>query len=272
MTDASFAVDAGTAVEPVARHRAPPAGRGAPARRRRRPGAQPCSRRRPRWPRRSATPTPSSTPNPSSRCSRWIVAAGPKPRHISTWRSPRSTSTGCDDYPTSVLAFAAAARLALHRGDLKETERQLTRAMRARPTCSFVHAVARGAGAAPPGQGVRGDRRPVDRSSPAPRDRRHPAPRPALGVLDDEVAGPSRAPHVATAQGSSDRRRRRSAPPSCVCSRTCRPTSRSARSASGCSCPATRSAPRSDRSTESSASRHAATRCNRRRRSGLLGG
>ena len=43
-----------------------------------------------------------------------------------------------DDYPTSVLAFAAAARLALHRGDRQETERQLTRAMRARPSCSFV--------------------------------------------------------------------------------------------------------------------------------------
>ena len=37
--------------------------------------------------------------------------------------------------------------------------------------------------------------------------------------------------------------------------------------ASGCSCPATRSAPRSARSIESWASRHAATRCNRRRRS-----
>ena len=42
------------------------------------------------------------------------------------------------DYATSVLAFAAAARLAVHRGDLKEANRQLTRAMRARPTCTFV--------------------------------------------------------------------------------------------------------------------------------------
>lgn len=37
------------------------------------------------------------------------------------------------DYATSVLTFAAAARLAVHRGDLKEAGRQLTRAMRARP-------------------------------------------------------------------------------------------------------------------------------------------
>ena len=43
-----------------------------------------------------------------------------------------------DDYPTSVLAFGAAARLALHRGDHQEAQRQLTRAMRARPSCSYV--------------------------------------------------------------------------------------------------------------------------------------
>jgi LuxR family maltose regulon positive regulatory protein len=42
------------------------------------------------------------------------------------------------DYATSVLAFAAAARLAVHRGDLKAADRQLTQAMRARPSCTFV--------------------------------------------------------------------------------------------------------------------------------------
>ena len=42
------------------------------------------------------------------------------------------------DYAVSVLAFAAAARLALHRGDRNEVDRQLARAMRARPTCTFV--------------------------------------------------------------------------------------------------------------------------------------
>ena len=42
------------------------------------------------------------------------------------------------DYAISVLAFAAAARLAVHRGDLKEADRQLTRAMRARPSCTFA--------------------------------------------------------------------------------------------------------------------------------------
>ena len=42
------------------------------------------------------------------------------------------------DYPTAVLAFAAGARLAMHRGDLKESNRQLTLAMRARPSLTFV--------------------------------------------------------------------------------------------------------------------------------------
>src|SRR5829696_9341609 len=42
------------------------------------------------------------------------------------------------DYAISVLAFAAAARLAVHRGDREEADRQLARAMRARPTCTFA--------------------------------------------------------------------------------------------------------------------------------------
>jgi LuxR family transcriptional regulator, maltose regulon positive regulatory protein len=42
------------------------------------------------------------------------------------------------DYSLALLAFAAAARLAMHRGDLKEVDRQLTRAMRARPACTYV--------------------------------------------------------------------------------------------------------------------------------------
>ncbi len=60
--------------------------------------------------------------------------------------------------------------------------------------------------------------------------------------------------------------------PSFGCSRTCRRTSRSARSASGCSSPATPSAPRSARSIESWASPHAPTPCSRRRRSDCSAG
>lgn len=42
------------------------------------------------------------------------------------------------DYAASVLAFAAAARLGLHDGNLGEMDRQLTRAMRVRPSCTYV--------------------------------------------------------------------------------------------------------------------------------------
>ena len=42
------------------------------------------------------------------------------------------------DYPTSGLAFAGAARLAVHRGDRNEAERQLTQAMRNRPSLTFA--------------------------------------------------------------------------------------------------------------------------------------
>ena len=43
-----------------------------------------------------------------------------------------------NDYPTSGLAFAGAARLALHRADLVEVNRHLTHAMRCRPTLTHV--------------------------------------------------------------------------------------------------------------------------------------
>jgi LuxR family transcriptional regulator, maltose regulon positive regulatory protein len=49
-----------------------------------------------------------------------------------------------DDYVFSIPAFAAAARLCVHRGDLDEARRQLTRAMRARPSATYLlpyHAV-----------------------------------------------------------------------------------------------------------------------------------
>jgi LuxR family transcriptional regulator, maltose regulon positive regulatory protein len=42
------------------------------------------------------------------------------------------------DYAVSVLAFAVAARLAVRGGDLPEADRQLARAMRARPSCTVA--------------------------------------------------------------------------------------------------------------------------------------
>lgn len=50
------------------------------------------------------------------------------------------------DYSITIMTFAAAARLAVHHGDLAEADRQLTRAMRVRPACTYVlpHLAVRG--------------------------------------------------------------------------------------------------------------------------------
>ena len=64
---------------------------------------------------------------------RWVRAAEHLELALTTIDDRRM-----QDYATSILAFAAAARLAVHRGDLKEARRQLTRAMRGRPACTFV--------------------------------------------------------------------------------------------------------------------------------------
>jgi LuxR family maltose regulon positive regulatory protein len=45
---------------------------------------------------------------------------------------------GMQDYPTSLPAFTAAARLCVHRGELSEAHRQLNRGMRLRPSCTFA--------------------------------------------------------------------------------------------------------------------------------------
>ena len=65
--------------------------------------------------------------------SRWVEAAEHLELALATVESSR-----LQDYALSVLAFAAAARLAVHRGDRKETDRQLARAMRARPSCTYA--------------------------------------------------------------------------------------------------------------------------------------
>jgi LuxR family maltose regulon positive regulatory protein len=64
---------------------------------------------------------------------RWPVAAEHLERALAAIAESRM-----HDYATSVLAFAGAARLAVHRGDRAETDRQLTQAMRARPTLTYV--------------------------------------------------------------------------------------------------------------------------------------
>ena len=140
-----------------------------------------CSRRRPRWPRSWATPTRSSTPNQSWRCSPWIAASGTKPPEHLDVALTTVDENRMDDYPTS------RARLC-RRGQARAAPRRSTgggtaaHESDASPAVVLVRAaVARGAGAVAPGQGVHGLGRPVDRSAPPPRDRRHPAPRPGLG-------------------------------------------------------------------------------------------
>ena len=45
---------------------------------------------------------------------------------------------GLDDYVFSLPAFAGAARLSVHRGDLKDAHRRLAQAMQARPTATYL--------------------------------------------------------------------------------------------------------------------------------------
>ena len=64
---------------------------------------------------------------------RWAAAAEHVERALDAIEEHRM-----HDYAISLLAFAAAARLAIHRGDSTEADRQLAHAMRARPSCTFV--------------------------------------------------------------------------------------------------------------------------------------
>jgi LuxR family transcriptional regulator, maltose regulon positive regulatory protein len=64
---------------------------------------------------------------------RWAEAADHEERAL--WAIEE---TRMPDYATSVLAFAGAARLAVHEGDLEEANRRLTQAMRARPSLTFA--------------------------------------------------------------------------------------------------------------------------------------
>ena len=108
----------GAAVEPMARHRALPVRRGASAHRRRRPGRCACSRSRP--PLAAAMSNTDYVRRQRVRAravgdgSRAMGGGG---RARGTARSHAIDEHRMHDYATSVLAFAAAARLAVHRGD-----------------------------------------------------------------------------------------------------------------------------------------------------------
>ena len=52
------------------------------------------------------------------------------------WATSTATATGIPE--RALLAYAGAARLAMHRGDRVETDRRLTQAMRARPSLTYM--------------------------------------------------------------------------------------------------------------------------------------
>jgi LuxR family maltose regulon positive regulatory protein len=64
---------------------------------------------------------------------RWAEAATHEERALKVIEETRM-----HDYATSLLAFACAARLAVHRGDLEDANRWVTQAMRARPSLTFA--------------------------------------------------------------------------------------------------------------------------------------
>ena len=63
----------------------------------------------------------------------WQEVAGRLERALATIDEHRM-----HDYVSCLLAFAVAARVAVHRGDLTDARRQLTRAMRARPSATYA--------------------------------------------------------------------------------------------------------------------------------------
>jgi LuxR family transcriptional regulator, maltose regulon positive regulatory protein len=69
----------------------------------------------------------------------WAEAEGRLGRALATIEESRM-----DDFVFTIPAFAAAARLSVHRGDLNDAHRQLTRTVRARPSATYLlphHAV-----------------------------------------------------------------------------------------------------------------------------------
>ncbi len=85
-----------------------------------------------------APATPSSSRKPSSRC--WHLIAATRTVPVSTVRVGRGVieAAGLEDYSSALLVYAAAARLAVSRGDVSEARRELGQAMRRRPAATYV--------------------------------------------------------------------------------------------------------------------------------------
>ena len=144
-----------------------------------------------------------------------------------------------NDYATAVLAFAAAARLAMHHGDLADVGAPGDARDARAADVHLRHPLHRGARAPPARQGAVGAHRPCDRTAPVARDRRHHAA-PARASASSETRCPTSGASCRPASNPGRPGARRSRPPNCASSPTCRRTSPSARSANGSSSRGTR--------------------------------
>ena len=135
-----------------------------------------CSPTSPRRASSSERSTPSRSRWASAPRSRSRVARGSRPRSSPTRRSGSSAGHRMEEYPTSALAFAVAARVALHRGDTAGAEELLTRAQRLRPAAHVRAAVLRRPDPLGARAGLHDDRRRRRRGDDAARDRRAVAP------------------------------------------------------------------------------------------------
>ena len=187
-------------------------------------------------------------------------------------RSPprrwRSWATGqFDDYWTSALVYAWAARVAAHRGDVAAARDLVRRAARLRPLLTYALPVVSVQALLEMARAYIALADPAARTRSCGRSTTSTSTGADLGHA--HRAGRRAARPARSDQGRDARGCRRSRRPSCGCCRCCRPTSRWPRSASGCSSPATRSRPRRSRSTASSACRPASETIDRMQQLGL---
>ena len=199
-----------------------------------------------------------------ARCWRWTTANGTTRRLTSATALTVVDDARMRDYPISILAFAAAARLAWRNGDQERTTRQLTHAMRIRSSCTITLPWLAVRSRLQTGEGAMGHGRDED-GPPAPgRDRRdhggtsRPGPprRGGLGLRRHLRRERGRHRRDAAQPGGAPRAPVPPDPPHVPRDRRASVPSR-----------ATPSRPKSRPSTASSVSPLAATRSNRRRRS-----
>ena len=143
VADATFAVAHEASREPVPRHCVVVAGRGSPAHRPPGRGPRPVRRgirhRRPMGSSDTIGICEAQLAWLAMDRGEWAEAAGRLESALATIEESRM-----HDFVFTIPAFTGAARLSVHRSDLNDAHRQLTRAMRARPSATYLlpyHAV-----------------------------------------------------------------------------------------------------------------------------------